>query len=111
MPSRDLAAFVVWIPQLGAHRKHVASAAGLVTDSRAKQYWDEDDWLGDAYGRVLSTPDAAWDVYLLYGRGVTWEQSQPPRPDYWMHQLSGVTSAPHLDADVFRQHVQQLLGA
>ena len=83
----------------------------MVTDPRARQYWDEDDWLGDAYGRVLPTPGPAWDVYLLYGRGVTWEQADPPKPDYWMHQLSGVTIAPHLDADVFRQHVQEELKA
>lgn len=99
------------MPQLGAHRRHVADAAALITDARAQQYWDESDWLGDRYGRVLPTPGAAWDVYLLYGRGIRWTGTQPPRPDYWMHQLEGVKVAPHLDADVLRQHVVQLLKA
>lgn len=104
-----MAAFVVWVPQLGAHRRHVSGAAALVTDPRAEQYWDESDWLGDAYGRVLPTPGAAWDVYLLYGRGVRWKGVEPPKPDYWMHQLAGVTAAPHLDADILRGRVEQLL--
>ena len=60
---------------------------------------------------MLPTPGAAWDVYLLYGRGVQWTGLQPPKPNYWMHQLGGVKAAPHLDADVLREHVEQLLKA
>jgi hypothetical protein len=83
----------------------------IVTDRRAQQYWDADGWLGDAYGRVLKTPASAWDVYMLYGRGRYWSDVLPPEPDYWMHQLSGVTAAPHLDPVVLKQHVDMLLGA
>jgi len=103
--------FVVWVPQLGAHREHVPSAARLVTDRRAQQYWDEAGWLGDGYGLVLQTPGPAWDVYLLYGRGRRWDDVLPPKPEYWMHQLSGVTAAPHLDPEVLRQQVERLLHA
>jgi hypothetical protein len=81
----------------------------LITDPRAQQYWDAGGWLGDAYGRVLQTPGAAWDVYLVYRRGRSWDGILPPKPDYWMHQLSGVINAPHLDPDVLRQHVENLL--
>jgi hypothetical protein len=100
---------VVWVPQLGAQRKHVPAGAALVTDPRAQQYWDAHGWLDEAYGRVLRTPGPAWDVYLLYRRGARWIQELPPQPDYWMHQLAGVTNAPHLDPTVMRQHVDQLL--
>jgi hypothetical protein len=81
----------------------------IVTDSRARQYWDAQGWLDQAYGRVLQTPGPAWDVYLLYSRGSRWNDVLPPRPDYWMHQLGGVKSAPHLDPVVLNQHVEQLL--
>lgn len=83
----------------------------LVTDSRAKQYWDAHGWLDEAYGRVLRTPGPAWDVYLLFRRGVRWDGVLPPMPSYWMHQLGGVTQAPHLDPEVLKQHVDRLLGA
>lgn len=100
----------MWVPQLGAQRQHVPSGAALITDKRARQYWDGDGWLGDAYGRVLATPYSAWDVYLLYARGVRWTEELPPKPTYWMHQLSGVRSAPHLDPEILKQHADQLLG-
>jgi hypothetical protein len=87
----------------------VPSGTALVTDPRAKQYWDTVGWTDEAYGRILNTPGPAWDVYLLYGRGVRWTGSLPPQPEYWMHQLGGVTSAPHLDPDVLKQHVDALL--
>jgi hypothetical protein len=81
----------------------------LVTDPRAKQYWDAHGWLDDAYGRVLRTPGPAWDVYLLFRRGIRWDGALPPAPDYWMHQLGGVTQAPRLDPVVLKQHVEALL--
>ena len=83
--------------------------AALVPDRRAHHYWDGDDSIGRAYGDLLSTPGAAWDVYLLYPRGVRWTAAAPPKPMFWMHQLAGVTDAPRLDADVFRQHVEGAL--
>jgi hypothetical protein len=80
----------------------------LIADRRARHYWDGMGWLGDAYGRVLRTPGSAWDVYLLYGRGRSWSGTLPPKPDFWMHQLSGVAAAPRLDPEVLYQRVEQL---
>jgi hypothetical protein len=93
-----LQAFVVWVPELGAHENNVADATRLVPDARATHYWDPNETLGVAYGRLLPTPEAAWDVYLLFGSGVRWPESGVPKPDFWMHQLGGVTAAPRLDA-------------
>jgi hypothetical protein len=87
----------------------VPDGMSLITDRRARQYWDRAGWLGDAYAKVLRTPGSAWDVYLLYARGRSWNGTLPPSPDYWMHQLVGVSTAPHLDPDVLHQHVEQLL--
>lgn len=83
----------------------------LLPDQRVRNYWDADEVLGRAYGEMLPTPGPAWDVYLLFRRGVRWAGHLPPRPDYWMHQLGGVTNAPRLDPIVLRQHVEQLLHA
>jgi len=109
--SKNLAAYTVWVPELGATEKNVPGAVALVSDKRARHYWNADDSLGRAFGGVLGTPATAWDVYLLYPRGVKWVAAAPPKPIFWMHQLSGVTNAPHLDPDVFREHVVEALRA
>lgn len=108
-PSTQLAAYVAWVPELGAQPKDVAGGMTLVPDPRAFHYWDAREVLGRAYGRILPTPGPAWDVYLLFRRGVRWAGATPPKPDYWMHQLGGVTSGPRLDPEVLRDHVEQLL--
>lgn len=82
---------------------------GLIADPRASNYWDPTEALGKAYSRILEIQGGpAWDVYFLYGKGVRWDGSAPPKPAFWMHQLA-VASAPRLDPTVFRQHVEQLL--
>lgn len=109
--SNDLAAYVVWVPELGAKVQNVPVGMALVPDKRARQYWDPGELLGADYERILPTPGPAWDVYLLYPRGVQWTSAAPPRPVFWMHQLGGVTNAPRLDPEVFRQHVERWLSA
>jgi len=29
----------------------------------------------------------AWDIYLFYAPTINWAET-PPKPEYWMHQLS-----------------------
>lgn len=81
----------------------------LIPDPRVRNYWDGGEVVGRAYEALLGTPGPAWDVYLLFRRGVRWHGSVPPKPDFWMHQLGGVTNAPRLDPDVLRAHVEVLL--
>ncbi|HLI94900.1 MAG TPA: hypothetical protein VKT72_02310 [Candidatus Baltobacteraceae bacterium] len=83
----------------------------LVTDARVRQYWDQGEVLGRAYEQLLPTPGPAWDVYLLFARGVRWVGQSPPKPNFWMHQLGGVTNAPRLDPVVLRSRVDRLLRA
>jgi hypothetical protein len=47
-------------------------------------------------------------VYLLYGATSQWEK-EPAAPDFWMHQLGGVTSAPQLDQAVLEAKAKELL--
>ncbi len=105
-----LEAYVVWVPELGAHENNVTDATRLVPDARASHYWDPNEALGVAYGRLLPTPAAAWDVYMLFGPDATWPKSGVPKPSYWMHQLGGVSAAPRLDAGVFASRAANLLG-
>lgn len=102
---------MVWLPELGAQLKNVAPAAVLVSDSRAKQYWDPDEVVGTKYGRVLGIDGPAWDVYMLFRAGMTWQRDEPPKPDFWMHQLGGITNAPRLDPDEFARRTAQLLNS
>ena len=46
---------------------------------------------------------------MLFRKGVHWTGDVPPKPDYWMHQLAGVSTAPHLDPVILREHVEALL--
>lgn len=103
--------YAVWVPELGAQRSNVQAGASIVPDRRVRDYWDPDETLGRAYQQMLQTPGRAWDVYLLFQRGVRWKAHLPPQPDFWMHQLGGVTNAPRLDPKVLRAQVEKMLRA
>ena len=79
--------YVVWSSQVGGKERNVPKAATLVPDRRALQYWDEGQWVGKAFQPILRTPEAAWDVWMLFDRGARWEGKNPPRPSWWEHQL------------------------
>ena len=110
--NRDshLAAYVVWVPELGARQEDVASGAALVPDDRARHFWDPSENLGKEYGHVLATaPEPAWDVYMLFGKRVTW-RARPPHPDFWMQQLGAAEGkAPRLDGATFAAQAARLL--
>jgi hypothetical protein len=44
--------------------------------------------VGDLFAPRLGLIGTAWDVYLVYERGVRWEGADPPAPSFWMHQLT-----------------------
>jgi hypothetical protein len=57
------------------------------SDSRVCHVWDGERILGSAFRKTLALERTAWDVYLLYGRGLVWSDATPPAPSFWMHQL------------------------
>jgi hypothetical protein len=89
--SDSLAVYAVWEPILSTDDERWArKATTLFPDSRVQNYWIATDDLGEAFQPPLRlTGEAAWDVYLLYRPGTTWQPAGPPAPDYFMHQLSG----------------------
>lgn len=59
---------------------------------------------------MLGINRTAWDVYFLYGSGGEWDRATPA-PAFWMHQLGGVTKAPRLNKEEFKDKVKELLAS
>ena len=91
----------MWVPKLGGAEKNVAEATQAFTDPRGRHFWDEGGRLMARYAKRLGISRDAWDVFFLYGPAARWEGSEPPAPDFWMHQLASVDAAPRLDGKKF----------
>jgi hypothetical protein len=60
---------------------------------RVEHAWDPDRRAGELFAKKLGVRRVAWDVYLLYAPGITWEGEGPPEPTSWMHQLPAAVDA------------------
>jgi hypothetical protein len=92
----------------GDSRKWAQTRSDEFSDKRVSYYWDGEKLAGKAWQKVLGTNREAWDVYLLYGAGSRWDK-EPATPDFWMHQLGGVTTAPRLDEEAFQAKTKELV--
>ena len=123
VPSPELRAEIAWVPILdGDTREAAAQAAARFADGRARHYFDADQALGLELGHTLGIAPAkrdagrafgvAWDVYLVYGKGVRWS-GEAPAPTFWMHQLDQVPEslAPELDSVALRARVERAIAA
>lgn len=106
--SKNIAVFVVWSPQLGAHEKHVASASALIPDPRAHHYWDGNELVGKAFQPLLNLSAPAWDTWMLFDRNAIWRGDKPPMPAWWEHQLSEAPPELYLDPERFASHAEAL---
>lgn len=62
--------------------------AESIDDRRVRHFHDPKRRVGKLLGQSLGKPDLiAWDIYLFYSAGTTWDQ-MPPQPTEWAHQLS-----------------------
>ena len=110
-PGEELRAYVVWVPMNRALERDVRNATKEVWDPRASHYWDADGWLPTTYKEVIGgfPFGPAWDTYLLYGPGATWDGEKPPKPAYWMHQRGTASRpeaiGPYWNPEAFRQAV------
>jgi hypothetical protein len=107
--STDVAVYVVWSSQVGGGERNVGNAAKLVPDRRARHYWDGDQVVGKAFQPILGTPEAAWDVWMLFDRKARWEGDSPPRPAWWEHQLYGMPPELLLDSERFAKKAREIL--
>jgi hypothetical protein len=109
IPDDRLRVHIVWLPMFpGDSRKWAQTRSDEFSDKRVSYYWDGEKLAGKAWQKVLGTNREAWDVYLLYGAGSRWDK-EPATPDFWMHQLGGVTTAPRLDEEAFQAKTKELV--
>ena len=109
----SLRAYVAWVPILPDDREDLAhDSALLVPDDRASHFWDRSKALPPLFAPVLGLPEywPAWDVYLAYPAGATWDD-EPPAPAFWHHQLGDLDLAPKLDGTAFEKQLRELMEA
>ena len=114
-----LQTFIVHVPRMTPppKEKDVPEAATLLHNDYVHHYWNPSGSFGRELSRGLDLKvDGeevyAWDVWLVYGPDAVWDGEQPPKPEYFMHQLwaLGETDLPRFDSKAFAQKVHQLLG-
>jgi len=79
-------------------------------DKRVTYFLDLDDWTAKFWQDALKLDRVAWDVYLVYGASARWEQTLDA-PQFWMHQLGGITKAPQFNQPEFESKLKQFLEA
>lgn len=106
-------AYVVWVPMFRGHERDVSRATREVPDPRARHYWDGDSASMRAVRASLSLSEDAWDIFLLYRPGVTWDDADPPAPEFWMHQLGSPAEpripGPYLEPSVLLARARALV--
>ena len=115
LDSDRLRGFVVFLPMLdGDERAAAVSQAAELNDPRVVQLWDPERLFGKLSARTLGLSSTAWDVYLVYPAGVTWDSETPPIPAFWMHQLPseiGADRGQRLDPEALHQAVERTVGS
>jgi hypothetical protein len=105
-----LVTFVVHVPTLGAHEKHVAPASKLISNAHTTNYWEETGIVGKLMQEVMGTEIYLWDFWTIYHPQAVWsDEHQMPKPTFWQHQLSRLPSDRLLNAPTFAAEVDALL--
>lgn len=102
-----LRVFVVHVPTLGAQERHAQRAAQLLRGASVMHYWDPSGRSGELLQKTLKIPEYAWDVWLTYAPGATWDGEAPPPPVSWAHQLGRLPAKTRLDPKAFTADVRQ----
>jgi hypothetical protein len=77
--DKDIRVFVVWEPVLGTDWWAPSTATlRRVSDGRVRQYWDKGRLLSKAMGET-GKKSIVWDRVIVYGRGVRWSETTPPK--------------------------------
>jgi len=88
-PQANVSGSIVWIPILEKDTVDAAVApAKALNDDRIRHFYDRNQTVGKTIAASVGWKEhVAWDIYLFYAPTATWTEA-PPRPDFWMHQLS-----------------------
>jgi len=109
--NSDLKVYAVWEPILKTDDERAArKATVLLDDPRVEHFWVSTRDVGKMFQDPIKlSGEPAWDVYLVYPKGVTWHQS-PPEPSYFMHQLGGrLPDESRLDAKKLAERLESTL--
>ncbi len=104
-----LSVYAVWEPILKTDDERSSRKATILfPDERVSNYWVDTRSVGELFQPSIDLKtEPAWDVYLVYAPGVTWDDAGPPRPNYFMHQLSGRLPAENrLDATELAKQIR-----
>ena len=107
---------MVWVPEFGAEERDVPFGMRTFPDERATHYWDGQEVLTTGFSPVLGLPRLsykvlpAWDVFMIFGPQAIWTGKEPPKPDFWMHQLNSAgMRAPRLRPAIFARRAEGFL--
>jgi len=107
-----LTAYVVWGPMLDKEtRPDAVEATAYLGDPRTRHFWTDADRIAERFRAVAGLPEEelAWDTFLLYPPGATWDGS-PPKPAVVMHVNKPLPDEQKLDAHDLRERVREILG-
>ncbi len=112
--AKMLKGFSIWLPIMdGDNLVSADLQSEKFTGDRITHVWDPERLLGNQFAKALNLKGIAWDIYMLYAPGVTWNSDVPPEPAFWMHQLPSKTGTDGkllLAPGRFAHEVMTLLG-
>ena len=82
-PSSDIRVYAIWFNTLPGAARDKWNAS-LMTDSRVKQFWDEEKIAGRFFGEQegFMFGSIAYDAYYLYGPDAVWDATPSPLISY-----------------------------
>jgi hypothetical protein len=88
-PVADVSASIVWLPILDKDTLDAAiPSVKFLSDPRIKHFYDDNKIVGITIADSVGWKgNVAWDIYLFYRPLEEWTET-PPKPTYWMHQLT-----------------------
>ena len=99
------------MPRNGAREKHVRRVTGIVTDQRARQYWDGHEAVVAHFDERYALTGPCAGIFMVFGRGAHWDDDAPPEATYAedAHAIQYNRQLPQLDARRFAQRVMEML--
>ena len=94
IPDDRLKVYIVWLPMFpGDSRKWAQTRSDEFSDKRVSYYWDGEKISRQSLAESARHEKGGLGCISLIWRGSQWDK-EPVTPDFWMHQLSGLTTRP-----------------
>lgn len=84
---------------------------GIVTDSRAQQYWDERQAVVQHFDERYALTGPCAGIFMVFGPDAEWTEAGPPEPVYAedAHAIQYERQLPQFDAERFAGRVMDML--